>query len=163
MFSSDRECAGDLRGKRNLFTEVGEVIDVFISKKSRRNSKDGFGFVRFGTKALSMPAIVKFNGHLIKGKKLRISLAKYDRNGVSFPKPAHLGDSPNCRRWIDRPAFRDSRKYSKVVAVNHKVMRGKPGTHEDRKRQVPVRIGLKILSRFFIRFKLKSVKIWGMI
>ncbi|CAO2817542.1 unnamed protein product [Amaranthus hypochondriacus] len=95
-----REWLGD------LFSEVGKVVDVFLSKKTRKINKDKFGFVRFENEGMSLAAIDRFNGYPINGQNIRVSLARYDRNGVKLSCPGQLGNTP----------IRVSRKFSKVVA-----------------------------------------------
>lgn len=60
---------------------------VFISRKIRKNSKAAFGFVRYCRTSDAEKAIRNLDSHVIKGLKIRVSMAKYDKTGVSFTKP----------------------------------------------------------------------------
>ena len=67
-----------------VFRGIGEISDVFVSQKTRSNRDCRFGFVRFKFLQDAKKAVRDLNGILVRGKKLSISFAKYDRNGNSW-------------------------------------------------------------------------------
>ncbi|CAO2837916.1 unnamed protein product [Amaranthus hypochondriacus] len=101
----------------DVFSECGRVKDAFISAKKRKFSKDGFGFVRFGRKVEALAAIEKFDGMIVKGKTMRVSMAKFNKMGQKFrEKENGVTKKPIDRtRNIKNPAFRDGRSYKQVV------------------------------------------------
>lgn len=104
-----------------IFAAFGEVVDLFISRKSRPVCKDTFGFVRFQRLSEAEAAMNKMDGVLVKGKRIRVSMAKYDKAGRSFPTtvPANANANQNANggesRRIMTPSFRDQRNYADVV------------------------------------------------
>ena len=119
---------------RRLFGRCGEVVDLFISAKTRRNNPDCFGFVRYKSVQDAQYAIEELNAHVVRGRKLRVSMAKYGKDGgavdeggskgrssennnkAEFQKTEH-GRPSNVNFANNRtPAFRDGRRYSDVVA-----------------------------------------------
>ncbi|CAO2830824.1 unnamed protein product [Amaranthus hypochondriacus] len=67
-----------------LFQKEGMVLDVYISKKRRANKKEGFGFVRFKNIKDAEKAIVNLDGVKLANSKIRVSMAKYKKNGTPF-------------------------------------------------------------------------------
>ena len=101
---------------RVLFSLEGSVVDVFISRKVRKHSKAACGFVRFQRREEVMAAMRNLDGFLVKGNRILVSLAKYNRDGMSLSKlinPSKL--NLHRRRLIKNSSFRDSRRYSEVL------------------------------------------------
>lgn len=75
--------------------------------------------MRFNRHGEAVEAIRKMNGYVVKGVKLSVSMAKYDRGGVSFQNRSSEMDKNKARKggqqWIIKPAFRDHRRYADVV------------------------------------------------
>ncbi|CAO2827764.1 unnamed protein product [Amaranthus hypochondriacus] len=103
----------------DIFSDCGKVDDTYISKKVRMNTSDGFGFVRYRKMEDARRAVEKFNGHTIKGLKLSVSFARYDKNGRSFKSRASKLGMNNyvagTKVGIRYPSFRDKRQYVEVV------------------------------------------------
>lgn len=101
---------------RVIFEQVRTVVDVFISKKSRKSTKDAFGFVRFRTLDDAETAMRKIDGFSVLGKNQKVSFARYNRNGSMFENNPNICDQlRTTHRRIQNPSFRDSRKYRDVV------------------------------------------------
>ena len=105
---------------RGLFERCGKVIDLFISTKLRPSKDVSFGFVRYGSVAEAESAINRFNGYAVRGIKLAVSMARYNRNGMPISLEVHENESPkqntrNTNRTIASPAKRDQRLYADVV------------------------------------------------
>ena len=64
-----------------IFRGEGEVIDVYVSQKRRHNNNCRFGFVRFKKLKDARNAIRNLNGAMCRGQNLKVSFAKYDKNG----------------------------------------------------------------------------------
>ena len=63
-----------------------------------------------------MAAINDLDGYNFKGRKIRVSMAKYDRNGMSFDtKIGSNRVNTFNKKPIRTPAFRDRRRYSDVL------------------------------------------------
>ncbi|CAO2830846.1 unnamed protein product [Amaranthus hypochondriacus] len=103
----------------DTFAEFGKVMDVYLSKKVRKSCKDMFGFVRFNRYEEAVEAVKNMNDFAIKGMKLCVSLAKYDRMGRAIQGKPIESDRNKHRKggkqWIIKPAFRDHRNYADVV------------------------------------------------
>ena len=65
-----------------IFRGEEEVVDVFISHNRRKSNASQFGFVRFKKMEETMNAINNLNSIKVKGKVLKVSFSKYDRNGM---------------------------------------------------------------------------------
>ena len=66
---------------QQIFRGEGDIIDVYVSKKIRRRSDCRFGFVRFRKLEEAKMAVRNLNGVMIREKIMRVSFAKYDKNG----------------------------------------------------------------------------------
>ena len=91
---------------RTFFNRAGKVVDAFVSRKVRKARSDPFGFVRFNKLQEAMNAINMFDGCIIQGAKLRVSMAKYNKGGstVSIHKPGVEKQNARSRKIIN-PAF----------------------------------------------------------
>ena len=65
----------------HIFREVGVVLDVYVSQKRRNNHACRFGFVRFEKVEEASKAIKVLDGVKIRGKIMKVSFAKYDKDG----------------------------------------------------------------------------------
>ncbi|CAO2820974.1 unnamed protein product [Amaranthus hypochondriacus] len=104
----------------DVFSEYGRVVDIFISRKRRRSNPDeAFAFVRFSKKKEAEMAIDKLDQTMIKGKTLRVSMARYNKMGKVVSDPVRREDTlvrrKNGGRKIAHSAFRDERQYAEVV------------------------------------------------
>ena len=66
---------------QQIFRGEGDITDVYVSKKKRRNRDCRFGFVRFKKVEEAEMAIRNLNGVMIRGKIMKVSFAKYGKNG----------------------------------------------------------------------------------
>lgn len=106
-------CAGELK---KIFEEVRSVDDAYMSKKIRKSKKLAFGFIRYKKLKDAEFAIEKLNGFFVRGSKLKVSMARYNKGGHAFTrKPGAYVHPPSKRREIKNPAFRDSRNYRDVL------------------------------------------------
>lgn len=55
------------------------VTYTFVSSKKKRTNEVKFGFIRFAKRVDVIEALKKNDGLVIKGKKMRITIAKYSR------------------------------------------------------------------------------------
>ena len=95
------------------------IDDVYISKKIRSFTKDCFGFVRFRKADDALNAISMMNGYLVKGRKFKVSMAKYNKSGTPINIINAIGKKQENRRIL-KPSFRGERTYYKAL------MREKP-------------------------------------
>jgi len=63
----------------NLFSEVGEVVEVFLPADRNTGRPRGFAFVEFTEESAAAEAIERFDGHEVKGRSLRVSEAEEPR------------------------------------------------------------------------------------
>ncbi|CAO2840861.1 unnamed protein product [Amaranthus hypochondriacus] len=106
----------------DMFSQYGRVVDVYVSRKRRTTTVAPFGFVRFKVRKSAVEAMENLNGEFVKGKKMYVSMAKYEKGGHFGSKPARQEPIQPQRTVIRRPATRDTRKYVEVVrGVTHTV------------------------------------------
>lgn len=113
----------------DTFSEYGKVRDVYIASKVRKTNKDGFGFVRYERKEEALKAIDGLNGIMVKGKKMAVSMAKYDRFGHEYTETTNRRTEYAAKPKKNyNPSWRDGRSYRDVVygEKSNKVENGKP-------------------------------------
>ena len=69
---------------QTLFSEVGEIRDVFLPTDRESGRPRGFAFVEFANDADAAKAIERFNGYQLGGRALRVNAAE-DRPRGSRP------------------------------------------------------------------------------
>lgn len=67
-----------------LFSEIGQVQDVFLPMDRETGRPRGFAFVEFTSEEHAEQAIERFNGHELGGRPLRVNAAE-DRPRRSGP------------------------------------------------------------------------------
>lgn len=138
-----------------MFLEVGKVDDIYISRKIRKGCSDAFGFVRYKSVSVAKEAMVKLNGHEVKGLKMTVSVARYDRNGRPSRRRFYNQDQNvtiNGRnKEIKFPSFRDTRQYAEVV-------KGKcmPSNNGGEDSTIPVLFSLKVKEKPDMEQKLRK-------
>jgi len=75
---------------QSLFSQVGELRDVFLPVDRESGRKRGFAFVEFASDEDAAKAIEKFNGYELGGRALRVNAAE-DRPRSSGPRPSYGG------------------------------------------------------------------------
>jgi len=63
----------------NLFSEVGEVREVFLPSDRMTGRPRGFAFVDFTDEASATAAIQRFDGYELDGRQLRVNAAEAQR------------------------------------------------------------------------------------
>jgi len=63
------------RDLETLFSEVGEVVEIFVPTDRSTGRPRGFAFVEFTEASSVATAIEKFDGHELQGRNLRVSEA----------------------------------------------------------------------------------------
>lgn len=61
---------------KNLFSEAGEVISVFIPMDRETQRPRGFAFVEMADDGAAEKAISMFDGKDVGGRQIKVSLAK---------------------------------------------------------------------------------------
>ncbi|CAO2814079.1 unnamed protein product [Amaranthus hypochondriacus] len=103
------------RDLRKLFGSFGTVVDAFISRKNRKNNKLAFGFVRYKHGAQAEDAILNLDGHPFFGLKIKVSLARFGKDGSPLPQAQHEGSGkPKEYGPFFSPALRVNRRFSGV-------------------------------------------------
>ena len=59
-----------------IFSEVGEVVEIFVPTDRSTGRPRGFAFVEFTEQSSAAAAIEKFDGHELEGRNLRVSEAE---------------------------------------------------------------------------------------
>lgn len=62
-----------------LFAQTGSVVSTHIAMDRDTGKQRGFGFVEMSTQSEAEAAIKEFNGHMLQGRPLSVS--------ISQPKP----------------------------------------------------------------------------
>ena len=90
-----------------LFSEVGEVVEVFVPTDRATGRPRGFAFVEFSEKDSADQAIQRFDGYELGGRNLRVSEAEerqrrpsgFSDNGPPPPRgPRGGGGKPKGSR-----------------------------------------------------------------
>ncbi|MED6153006.1 hypothetical protein PIB30_097426, partial [Stylosanthes scabra] len=63
-----------------VFSSVGRVVDVYLSRKSRINNPLHFACVRFQSRAEVQRAIDQYHGQIVWGCHIVLSISKFKRN-----------------------------------------------------------------------------------
>jgi len=61
---------------RDLFSEAGEVTDVYIVTERETGRSKGFGFVEMSTEEEAQAAIEKFHDEELDGRNITVNIAK---------------------------------------------------------------------------------------
>jgi RNA recognition motif-containing protein len=67
-----------------LFSEVSEVIDVFLPSDRNTGRPRGFAFVEFSDGSAVTEAIERFDGFELQGRRIRVNEAEERRPGPGF-------------------------------------------------------------------------------
>jgi cold-inducible RNA-binding protein len=79
---------------QTLFSQVGEIRDVFLPMDRESGRPRGFAFVEFTSDEDAAKAIEKFNGHELNGRALRVNAAEErprGGGGRGGPRPSFGG------------------------------------------------------------------------
>lgn len=69
---------------QSLFSEVGEIKDVFLPTDRETGRQRGFAFVEFESDEAAANAIEKFNGYQLGGRALRVNAAEDRPRGGGY-------------------------------------------------------------------------------
>src|SRR2546423_9457430 len=77
---------------QNLFSEIGEIRDVYLPMDRQSGRPRGFAFVEFASDEDAAKAIEKFNGYQLSGRALRVNAAEDRPRGAG---PGGGGSRPS--------------------------------------------------------------------
>jgi RNA recognition motif-containing protein len=79
-----------------LFSELGEISEVFLPTDRETGRPRGFAFVEFAQPSAAEAATAKFDGYELNGRALRVNEAQERRPRTpSFsPDPGNFGSNP---------------------------------------------------------------------
>ena len=87
---------------RELFSEVGEVLDVHVPTDRNTGRPRGFAFVQFATQEQASQAVEVMSGREVSGRTLRLDIAE-DRPRPSRPRPDFGSPRPDSFGKPKRP------------------------------------------------------------
>ncbi|MCX8071819.1 MAG: RNA-binding protein [Candidatus Binatia bacterium] len=90
------------------FSEVGQVLSIYMPSDRETGRPRGFAFVEFATSDEAQQAIGRFDGQELDGRKLRVNLAE-ERPQRSFGSPRPRSNTPTVG-WAasaGAPPYRD--------------------------------------------------------
>ena len=93
----------DRFGLKGIFNRGGNVSDSYIPSKVGR-LRTRFGFVRFQNEIDAVNSILRLNGAIIRGSRIRVSRATFERGGV------WCGVKPS-KVWSEIKSKKDQGKY----------------------------------------------------
>ena len=101
---------------RQLFGEIGEVVDVHIPKDRETGRPRGFAFVRFASEEHAAQAVEQVHGREVAGRALRLDIAedrpRRPRQPRDFgPRPEVSFDDPRYDTPGYEPDSYDERGY----------------------------------------------------
>src|ERR687883_1415434 len=76
---------------QTLFSQIGEIRDVFLPMDRESGRPRGFAFVEFTSDEDAAKAIEKFNGYELSGRALRVNAAEDRPRGAGRPGGAGGG------------------------------------------------------------------------
>lgn len=77
-----------------LFSEVGEVVDIFVPTDRNTGRPRGFAFVQFTEQSAAAEAIEKFDGYELQGRNIRVSEAEERQRRAPSYSDGGLPPSP---------------------------------------------------------------------
>ena len=83
----------------DLFTQAGEVVEVFLPADRDTGRPRGFAFVEFANEQGVAEAIEKFDGHAMGGRNLRVNVAEERRPRAPSPPSRSFIDAPPRDGW----------------------------------------------------------------
>ncbi|CAO2817616.1 unnamed protein product [Amaranthus hypochondriacus] len=99
-----------------LFSGAGKLVDVYISKKQRKNNNIAFGFVRYQRREDAMAAIKLLHGSKIRKSEIKVSLARFSRDGSSFVPRNQMGpwtqSGSQNKRWVTATSGSNSKSFT---------------------------------------------------
>lgn len=90
-----------------LFSEIGEIVDVFLPTDRNSGRPRGFAFVEFVEASSAAEAIERFDGKELNNRELRVKEAEERRSAPSF---SHAGGGGSDFRGPKRPKTKGSRR-----------------------------------------------------
>ena len=128
---------------RKIFENEGRVNDIFISRKARKFRREAFSFVRYYNLQDAKNAVRNLDGFEVKGMRLSVSMAKYNKGGVSFKKLNSPSEEKAAGfRRITKPFFRDQRKYAEVLMGKQKVV----SKGDEGKKAIPINFTIEAVE-----------------
>ncbi|MED6107925.1 hypothetical protein PIB30_018767 [Stylosanthes scabra] len=109
-----------------IFGWAGGVVDIYVSRKTKRNSRSSFAFVRFDSRKGAERAVKNLNGTYIGSRRMMVKMAEFrrgqelywvrneGRNGYAEVKKGCLG--PSAKRVDDKEAEKGGCDEQKTVA-----------------------------------------------
>ena len=99
----------------SLFSEVGQVVEVFLPNDRSTGRPRGFAFVEFAEQAAAAEAIQRFDGQQLNGRSLAVKEAEerqrrpsnYFDAGPSARPQGQKGSKPKGSRRNSRRNIRD--------------------------------------------------------
>ncbi|CAO2832510.1 unnamed protein product [Amaranthus hypochondriacus] len=141
---------------KKIFSKVGVVADIYISKKSRKNRFEYFGFVRFYHTQEAKQAVSSFDGMVVFGSKIRVSMARYQKDGtpITIIRSAAT-NSQAVHRHIKRSSHSDSRWFADVaMGKKRQLLKSFEGNNK-----IPVLVSLQVPENNDILNKLKQAEL----
>jgi len=83
---------------QSLFSEVGQVVEVFLPNDRSTGRPRGFAFVQFAEQANAAQAIEKFDGHQLKGRNISVRQAEERQRQFSDSPDAGRSSTPRGSR-----------------------------------------------------------------
>ncbi|CAO2826296.1 unnamed protein product [Amaranthus hypochondriacus] len=123
LFVDDIAKTTSISDLRVLFEYEGTVVDVYIPGKVRKNNDANFGFVRYNNVGDARRAIEKMDGVWLQGRRLKVSMAKYQKGGSPVGDNTDHKKSgkqavrhvPQSNSFVRSPSLRDHRRYVEVL------------------------------------------------
>jgi len=94
---------------RTLFAGAGEVVDVAIIMDRETGRSRGFGFVEMATEEGGREAIRRFDGYVLRNRKLTVSEARPRVERDDLGNSRRSGGAHNRDRGSDRSGLRRNR------------------------------------------------------
>ena len=106
-------------GLLQIFRGEGEILEAFVSQKMSHKCDCRFGFVRFKRLDEARSAVRNLDGVKIRGKTMKVSFAKYDKDGKPWNESMLQEDNKLMEKvWIEgnhKENVKGGRSFKEVV------------------------------------------------
>ena len=116
VFIENLPCNLDKFGLKGIFQRVGAVSDSYIPAKLG-SSRKRFGFIRFWKETDAVNSVLRLNGVLIRGCRIRVCRARYGKGSI---RSNEKGISKLNLKMVSRKRWREKRSRANQGMENQK-------------------------------------------
>ena len=100
---------------RSLFSEFGEVTDIFLPEDRSTGRRRGFGFVTFAERAAAEVAIAKMDQAEVDGRTIKVNESRPRGDGPGF----NASGAPTVKLYVGNLAFETNEESVRALFEKH--------------------------------------------